>query len=213
MENTTAQIVVDQCDTMVFSVVSRPSIDESHFIWGIYEASDSPTDVLDPAGTIGPVPYFVNDQYAGRTVKVTGLDPGKYYVRIHVWDEVSCTDNIEMHLMEVIETPPLAEIFGDSLCEGLVPIIRIVFTGLGPWDVRYTYGNESNEVNLMGIVEPELTIPIMYPLPVGETEFWIMEVVENNGVCRVVNSTDSEKAKVVIFPKPVNSPIYLKDGD
>ena len=45
--NAGAQITVNECDTMEFEVVSRPSIDESHFVWGIYNSSPGTTDVLD----------------------------------------------------------------------------------------------------------------------------------------------------------------------
>ena len=210
VENSTAQIVVDQCDTMEFSVTSRPSIDETHFVWGIYNASTDPTDVLDPTGTLDPAIMFVDGQYAGRTVKVIGLQPGKYYVRIHVWDEVSCTDNIEMHLMEVLENLPEAFIEGDSTCIGDPLLVKIVFTGTGPWDVIYTYGDESNAVNLYGIAEQEYIISAPM-LPVGTTDFWIMEVVKDNGTCRIVNSIPSERVGVLIYPKPAGSKIYLKE--
>ena len=213
VEKSTAQIVVEQCDTMEFSVTSRPSIDDLHFVWAIYNSSVNPTDILDPAGALDPVIYFVDGMYAsgvGRTVKVINLQPGKYYVRIHVWDEVSCTDNVEMHLLEVLEKDIEAFIEGDSTCIGDPPIIKIVFTGIGPYDVIYTYGDETNAVNLNGIIGPEYVIPAPM-LPVGPTDFWIMEVVEDNGTCRIVNSTPSERVGVLIYPKPVGSKIYLKE--
>jgi len=203
------KIVVNQCDTMEFSVVSRPSIDETHFVWAIYNSSPTPTDVLDPATALDPALYFVDGQYAGRTVKVKGLDPGEYYVRIHVVDEISCTDNIEMHVMEVIETLPEAELFGDSVCIGEPALLRVIFTGKGPFDITYTFGDGSNIVNLNGIVEEDRSIPIMVPLPVGETKFWVMTVTDQ---C-TVNSYEADPSKVgvFIFPKPTNSPIYLKE--
>jgi len=204
-----AQIVVDQCDTMEFSVVSRPNIPETHFVWAIYNSSEDPTDVLDPAGALDPTPLFVDGQYAGRTVQVTGLQAGKYYVRIHVWDDVTCTDNIEMYVMEVIENLPTAELFGDSLCIGEPAEIKIIFTGIGPYDIEYTYGDGTNIVNLNGIVENEITIPITNPLPVGTTNFWVMTVTDQ---C-TVNSyeLDPVEVGVIIYPKPANSKIYLKE--
>lgn len=219
VENSTAQIVVDQCDTMEFSVTSRPNIPETHFVWGIYEASPNPTDILDPAGTLDPALYFVDGMYAsgedpnlGRTVKVTGLEPGKYYVRIHVVDEASCTDNIEMHLMEVIETAPQIVLEGDEACIGEPVVVRIIFSGTGPYEVNYSYGDEltGNVVNMNGTTDgSEIFIPIMSPLPVGETKFWVMEVTDD---CKVYTYEEDERPNtgILIFPKPVNSPIYLK---
>jgi hypothetical protein len=209
VEKTTAQIVVDQCDTMEFSVVSRPNIPETHFVWAIYNSSDDPTDVLDPAGALDPTPLFVDGMYAGRTVRVTGLGAGKYYVRIQVWDEVTCTDNVEMYVMEVIENLPTAELIGDSLCIGEPAEIKIIFTGKAPYNVEYTYGDGTNIVNLNGIIEDEITIPITVPLPVGTTNFWVMTVTDD---C-TVNSyeLDPEEVGVLIYPIPVNSKIYLKE--
>ncbi len=213
VENSTAQIVVDQCDTMEFSVTSRPSIDESHFVWAIYEASDSPTDVLDPAGAIGPVPYFVNDQYAGRTVQVVGLAPGKYYVRIHVWDEVTCTDNIEMYVMEVIESTIDFELVADSVCIGEPSTVRIIFSGTGPYIIEYTVGDEvtPSVVNLNGdVIGPEVTIPITQLLPVGETTFWVIRIEDD---CKAYEYPVDERPNVgvLIYPKPTSSQIYLKE--
>ena len=211
VENTTAQIVVDQCDTMEFSVVSRPSIDETHFVWAIYNSSPTPTDVLDPTTSLDPALYFVDGQYAGRTVKVTGLAPGEYYVRIHVWDEVTCTDNVEMYVMEVIENKPTVELVGDSLCiDEQPPEVKIIFTGVAPYELYYSYDDGNTILNMNGITEPEYTLQILDPLPEGETTFWVMEVGDG---CTVNTYEESERPSVgvIIYPIPTNSKIYLKE--
>lgn len=208
--NASAQIEVNQCDTMEFSVVSRPGIPQTHFVWAIYNSSDSPTDVLDPAGALDPAIHFVGGQYAGSSVLVTGLEVGKYYVRINVWDEISCTDNIEMYVMEVLDTELEAELFGDSLCIGDPAMVKIIFTGIGPYNITYTYGDGSNVVNLNGISEPEYYIPFTeLPILTTTTQFWIMEVSND---CKVRSyESEPQKVGVVIFPKPSNSKIYLKE--
>uniref|UniRef100_UPI003217FB64 hypothetical protein n=1 Tax=uncultured Draconibacterium sp. TaxID=1573823 RepID=UPI003217FB64 len=211
-----AQITVYECDTMTFSVTSRPNIPETHFVWGIYNASPNPTDVLDPSTTLDPALYFVDGMYAsgeGRSVQVTGLAPGKYYVRIHVWDEVSCTDNIEMYVMEVLESELEMEMYADSVCIGEPTNVYIRFTGRGPYKITYTVGDEltPSVVNLNGVVEnPEITIPILQPLPVGETTFWVIKVEDS---CKAYEFTESERPStgIVIYPKPTQSKIYLKD--
>ena len=208
-----AQIVIQECDTMTFSVTSRPNIPETHFVWGIYNASPSPTDVLDPATTLDPALYFVDGQYAGSTVEVTGLAPGEYYVRIHVWDEVSCTDNIEMYVMEVTESSLDMEVYADSVCIGEPTNVYIRFTGRGPYTVTYTIGDAvtPSVVNLNGAEEdPELVIPVTEPLPVGETTFWVISVEDG---CKAYEYPESEQPStgIVIFPKPVQQPIYIKE--
>lgn len=214
--NAGAQIVVEECDTMEFSVVSRPNIPETHFVWGIYEASDTPTDVLDPAGTLDPALYFVDGMYAsgeGSTVKVTNLPPGSYYVRIHVWDEVSCTDNVEMYVMEVLEKEIDFELVADSVCIGDPTTVRIIFSGVGPYIIHYTIGDQvtPSVFNLNGeVVGPEISIPITELLPEGETSFWIMEVSDD---CKVQSYEVDERPRtgIMIYPKPEQSRIYLKD--
>lgn len=209
--NARAQIVVSQCDTMEFSVVSRPSIDESHFVWGIYNSSPDPVDVLDPATTLDPALYFVNGQYAGRTVQVTGLNPGVYYVRIEVWDEVSCTNNVEMYVLEVIEHELALELTGDSACIGDPVMIKLVFSGTAPYDAQLTYTNVdgTQSIYLNGVTENEIMYPIMDPLPVGETEFKVMTI--SDGCIKNYALPDPEKAKIVIYPNPTNSRIYQVD--
>lgn len=209
-----AQIVVDQCDTMEFSVTSRPSIDETHFVWAIYNSSPTITDVLDPTTALDPAIMFVDGQYAGRKVKVTGLNPGKYYVRIHVVDEISCTDNIEMYVMEVIETIPEIVLEGDSVCIGEPVVVKIIFTGLGPYTIDYGYGDEltGNVVNMNGVIVdgPEYSLPIIDPLPVGPQTFWVIKVEDD---CKAYEYpvVDRPRTGILIYPKPTNSKIYVND--
>ncbi|MCK3684021.1 hypothetical protein [Maribellus sp. YY47] len=216
-----AQIVVEECETMTFSVDSRPGINDLNFVWGIYTASSQPKDVLDPAGTLDPALYFVDGMYAsgvGRSVKVTGLEPGKYYVRIHVWDEISCTDNIEMYVMEVIESTLDMKIYADSVCIGEATNVYIRFTGVGPYEIQYVIGDEltPSVINLVGTeADPEIIIPITRLLPVGETKFWVMKVTDNCKVYSYEEVAPEERpgTGILIYPKPTKQPIYLKEND
>ncbi|WP_340111471.1 hypothetical protein [Maribellus mangrovi] len=209
-------ISVNECDTMTFSVTSRPGIPEPHYVWGIYEASSGTTDVLDPAGTLDPALHFVDGMYAsgeGSTVQVVGLTPGFYYVRIHVIDEESCTDNIEMYVLEVLESTLDLEVYADSVCIGEPTNVYIRFTGIGPYDVYYTIGDQvtPSVVNVMGgVPDPEIAIPITEPLPVGETTFWIIKVEDN---CKAYEYSVDERPNtgILIYPKPAKQPIYLKE--
>nr|WP_319270998.1 hypothetical protein [uncultured Draconibacterium sp.] len=209
-------IVVEECDTMTFTVDSREYIHETRFVWGIYNASDDPVDVLDPNTTLDPALYFVDGMYAsgvGKTVKVSQLPVGRYYVRIHVWDEEDCTDNVEMYVMEVIESTLEMEISADSVCIGEPTNVYIRFTGRGPYEVQYTIGDQvtPSVVNVMGDVDdPELVIPVTDPLPVGETTFWIIRVEDN---CKAYEYDVDERpgTGILIYPKPSQSQIYLKD--
>ena len=214
--NAGAQITVNECDTMEFEVVSRPGIDESHFVWGIYNSSPDPTDVLDPSGTLDPALYFANGQYAGRKVQVVNLPVGVYYVRIHVWDEITCTDNIEMYVLEVIETIPQVELYGDSVCVGDPPVIRIVFTGVGPYTINYTYGDEitGTYVNVNGVIVdgPEVTIPIMDAFPAGDNYYFKVNQIMDECKTHIFDEADKPRTGIIIYPKPTNSQIYQQDN-
>jgi len=211
------RITVEQCDTMTFSVDSRPNIDDTHFVWDIYEASDQPKDVLDPAGALDRN-LFVDGMYAGRSVKVTGLEPGRYYVRIHLWDEISCTDNIEMYVMEVVESTLDMKVWADSVCIGEATNVYIRFSGLGPYTVEYRVGDEltSSVINFLGTPEePDLRIPITQILPVGETKFWVMKITDDCKVFSYEEVAPEERpgTGILIYPKPTKQPIYLKEND
>jgi len=214
--NASAQIVVEQCDTMTFSVDSREYISETRFVWGIYEVSEQPVDILDTIGLLESDTYFVDGLYAsgvGKTVKVTGLDPGKYYVRIHVWNEEDCTDNVEMYVMEVVESSVDMTLYADSVCIGEATNVYIRLTGYGPYDIYYTVGDEETPsvVNVAGGVEnPEIVIPITQPLPEGETTFWVIKVEDD---CKAYEYPIDERPStgVLIYPKPTKQPIYLKE--
>jgi hypothetical protein len=210
-------ISIDECDTMVFSVTSRPQIPEPHYVWAIYNSSPTPTDVLDKTTQLDPDLYFVDGMYAsgeGSSVKVTGLEPGVYYVRIYVLDEESCTDNVEMYVMEVREKELDFTLEADSVCIGEPTTVRIIFSGIGPYTIQYTIGDAltPSTYNLNGdVVGPVIEIPITEPLPVGETPFWIMEIVD--GVCKTYQYTDEDRpgTGILIYPKPAKQPIYLKE--
>lgn len=195
-------IEVNQCETFEFSVVEWPG---DRYTWDLYR--DSTVNFAWEKGDVGPVPYFEDGMYEGNTVRVNFLETGRYFLRVMVWDEVACTNNLLVFSINVLESLPEAVFLGDSVCIGDPPLVKIVFTGLGPWNVTYTYGDESNAVNINGIVEEEYTIPVP-PLPVGTTDFWVMEVSDD---CTVNSYPVPQKVGVVIFPIPVSSRIYLKD--
>jgi len=194
---------VEKCETLEFSVDKIPG---DRYTWDIYR--DSTVNFATQKGDVDPVTYFENSHYEGSTVRVNWLDAGRYFVRLMVWDEVNCTNNLLVYLVDVRETPLMAEITGDSLCFGDLALVKIVLTGRGPYDLTYTYvsnGNGANEVNvnLVGLVEEEFTVALP-PLPVGITEVWVQQIIDE---C-TENLVPTEKARVVIFPKPVQSRIY-----
>jgi hypothetical protein len=197
-------IEVEKCETIEFSVVDWPG---DRYTWDLYR--DSTVNYAKVKGDVDPVTYFEKSQYEGHTVRVNWLDTGRYFLRVMVWNEVECTNNLILFLVDVIEEIPMAEVYGDSTCVGDVSFVRIVFSGHGPWDFKYSYssdayGNTVQSVNFH-TEDDEVTIP-MPPLPVGTTDFWVDEIITN---C-TINMIPSDKARILIYPKPSHSKIYLK---
>ncbi|GAB1451522.1 hypothetical protein MASR2M47_15780 [Draconibacterium sp.] len=199
-------IEVEKCETIEFSVVDWPG---DRYTWDLYR--DSTVNYAKEKGDVDPVPYFEKGMYQGHTVQVNWLDTGRYFLRVMVWNEVECTNNLILFLVDVIEVIPEAELYGDSTCVGDPSFVRVVLSGRGPWDLNYSYQSDGNgnnivSVNMNGITENEFTIA-MPPLPVGATEIWVNEIITQ---CSI-NLIPSDKGRILIYPKPAQSKIYLKD--
>jgi hypothetical protein len=203
-------IVVSEHDTIEFSVVEFPG---DRYTWDIYV--DPTINFALENDRLDPALYFVDGMYEGSTVLVTNLEPGLYFVRVMVWDEVACTNNLLVYSLEVLEVPE-ADLYGEEACFGDPTFLRVVLTGVGPWEVIYTDGIDSKQVNLNGNPGEEqyiLVTPIMME-PVDEViiyEYWI-EYIKDLGTGGE-NFKPSDKARIVIYPIPANSKIYLKDEE
>ena len=203
-QKTVHNIEVEQCETIEFSVVEWPG---DRYTWDLYTELEWDTvNFATQKGNLEPVPYFDKGMYQGSTVEVHWLDTGKYFLRVMVWDENTCTNNLIVFTVDVLEHVPTGIVEGDSLCYGDPVVFKIILTGNAPWDVTYTYGDGSTIVNLNGLTEPEQTV-FLPPLPAGTHEVWIKEIIDQ---CSN-NMMPSEKGRIVIFPKPSNSKIYPVD--
>jgi len=194
-------IPVDQCESYVFSVDKWPG---DRYTWDLYTELEWDTvNFAQQNGNVTPVPFFEDGNYQGSTVTVNWLEPGRYFLRVMVWDEVSCTNNLLVFSVTVKESIPTATIEGSESCYGDPVVFKIILTGRGPWDLVYTYGDGTAVVNLIGAVEPEQTRTLP-ALPAGIFDVWVTEIIDQ---CSS-NLISSDKGRVVIFPKPTNSNIY-----
>ena len=194
-------IEVDQCESYEFSVVNFPG---DRYTWDLYTELEWDTvNFAKQNGNVDRVPFFENGMYEGSTVTVNWLEPGKYFLRLMVWDETTCTNNLIVYLIDVLEHKPVATIEGGEFCYGEPAVFKIVITGLGPWDAIYTYGDGTASINLNGNSDEEMTVQLP-SLPVGNTEVWVKQIIDQ---C-TSNLIPSEKGRIVIFPKPANSKIY-----
>ncbi len=198
-------IEVEKCETMEFSVVDWPG---DRYTWDLYR--DSTINYAKTKGDVDPASYFEKGMYQGSTVQVHWLDTGRYFLRVMVWNEIECTNNLILFRINVTEVIPMAEVYGDSTCVGDQSFVRIVFSGHGPWDFKYSYSSDANGNTVQSVnfhtESEELTIP-MPPLPVGLTEVWVDEIITQ---C-TINLIPSDRGRIMIYPKPAQSKIYLKD--
>lgn len=195
------RIEAEQCDITEFSVVEWPG---DRYTWDLYTGLKWDTvNFAWQNGNVEPVPYFENGMYEGSTVRLTGLDPGRYFLRVMVWDEENCSSNLIVFMLDILKHEIDATIEADSVCYGEPVVFKIVLTGLGPWDIKYTYGDGAVVLNLNGITEPEQTVSLP-PLPVGATEVWVKEIIDQ---C-MSNLMPKGKGTIVIYEIPANSGIY-----
>jgi len=194
-------IEVEKCETIEFSVVDWPG---DRYTWDLYtELQWDSVNFAMQKGNVEPAGYFEKGMYEGSTVTVHWLDPGNYFLRVMVWDEKNCTNNLMVYTVEVLEHIPEAIISGDSLCYGDPVVFKIIITGKGKWEAIYTYGDGIASLNLYGENEVEQTVKLP-PLPVGTTEVWVKQIIDE---CNS-NIAPKERGRIVIFPIPTNSKIY-----
>ena len=194
-------IEVEQCETFEFSVVEWPNF---RYTWDLYKDLEwGSVNFATDDGNVDRVPYFENGNYEGSTVRVSGLDPGRYFLRIMVWDDVECTNNLMIFMLDILEYKPEVRFEDASACYGEPVVFKIIFTGTGPWEVEYTYGDGTAVLFLNGDVsEMDFTPPVTLQ---QTTDFWITKI---NNQCIEEIIGVPEKARIVIFPIPSSSKIY-----
>ena len=200
---------IPQCYSYTFAVDEWPG---DRYTWDLYR--DPTADFAYEDKRIDPARYFEDDgNYGGPSVTVNWLDTGIYFLRVMVYDEQNCTNNLMVFRINVLPNEPSLVFEGDSVCEDEVAYVKITFTGMPPWEAQYTYTYEGQSLvlNMSGQTEEEFFMPIT-GLPVGVHEYWVMEVTDQ---CTVKSYPvpNPDKARVVIFPRPVSTKIYLNESE
>lgn len=198
------KLTLPQCDSYEFSVENWPG---DRYTWDLYQ--DTTANFAFAKGDVDPAAYFEDGMYEGSTVTVNWLDPGRYILRVMVWDETTCTNNLMIFYVLITEHVPELVLIGDSVCEDETALLKVVFTGLGPWEAVYTYGDGTDHLNLNG--PDELPFVIEIPgLPVGTREYWVMEVTDQ---CTVHSYPEPypDRARITIFRRPFSQRINVKN--
>jgi len=199
-------IEVDQCDVIDVGVQEFPG---DRYIWDLY--ADSTLNFAIEDGDVDWDIYFEQGIKVGPRIRVHNLPHGIYFLRVMVWDDVQCTNNLLVFKLVVHEVLPTVEGEADPFCFGDLNEARITFTGRGPWDLHYTWDDETGTQILVfeGIVEPifYMPIPIMAP---GKHSLWIMEVKDE---CSVNSFEVPLEVPFIIHSRPRTSRIYLKPDE
>ena len=194
-------IEIDQCDTIKFGVVEWPG---DRYTWDLYTALEWDTvNFAKQDGNVDRAAYFENGNYGGSEVAVHFLESGRYILRVMVWDEVTCTNNLMIFSIDVEEHIPVATITDSMACYGEPAVFKVVITGKGPWEAIYTYGDGTASINLYGEDDNEQIVRLP-ALPPDTYEVWVKQIIDE---CSS-NFLPSQKGRVIIYPKPTNSGIY-----
>lgn len=142
----------------------------------------------------------------GTSITVTWPEPGIYFYKVAAVDAAGCTNNLEVGRIWIREALPTAALRDTAICVGEPGVMTVDLTGHGPWEFTVTDG-----VNNYDFTTPAASDSIFEftftPGPITTTEYWVSVVSDIYGT----NTEPSEKATIIVHPKPEISRIYQYD--
>jgi hypothetical protein len=200
----TAQVPVWQSPPTVFQGETTPLAVEQKpgdtYTWELF--NDSTVNFAVASGTVTAAEaFFVDGIDDAPAVSVTWLEPGVYFYRLMAVDLAGCTNNLRVGRIEVLEALPTAELRDTAICIGEPGAMIVDLTGTAPWNLTLTDG--TNSYPFTGIMDDTFELTFA-PGPKTTTEYWVSQVSDFYGT----NNQPSEKAEMIIYPKPDSSQIY-----
>lgn len=200
-----------QPGNVVYAGQSTPlaveEIEGVSWFWELYNDVDGLNLVEVPGNCPPTEAYFVNGVDTGAAVEVMWLVPGIYYFKVTATNY--CTNNVRVGMMEVLESWSYAVFLDpDPVCAGDTAVLTLEITsGIGPWEVTFTDG--TNLWTITGIEEsPHVFELIPTPTVPGTYQYWVTSVTNGYGF---TNDEPSDPVTLIVYPKPVTSPIYRYD--
>jgi hypothetical protein len=186
------------------SVLSVEKTEGVTYYWELYNDVTGLNLAVVPGNCPPAEAYFVGGVNTGDSVEVMWLVPGTYFYKVTATD--SCTNNIKVGRMEVLEALPYAVFLDPApICTGDTAMLTVEITeGTGPWDVTFTDGTTVWTINDIQ-VSPYIFQLIPTPAVPGSYQYWITSVTDSNGI---TSDTPSAPVTLIVKPKPVTSPIY-----
>lgn len=195
-----------QADTVCAGEVSVWAVENvpgDSYTWELYNDVTGINFATDPGNCPPTDAFFVGGVDTGDSVNVMCLTPGTYFIKVRATN--SCTDNLKVGMIEVVECYSYAEFQEpQDVCEGDTAILTVEITGApGPWDITYTDGTTIwTETGITTSPYSFQLIPT--PTTPGDYTYWITSVSNPY----MTNYIPSAPVTLTVKPKPNTSAIY-----
>jgi len=192
-----AQDTVYAGQTSILSVVDVPG---DTYMWELYHDVTGINLAIDPGNCPLAEAYFTGSN-TGSSVEVMWLVQGTYYFKVTAYNPEGCM-NLKVGAVVVLWEQPTAILATPApICIGDSVHLTVTLTGTAPWSIILTDGTNNWVYSNITASPFNLTVPV---IPMATTTYWISEVTD----AHVTNTTLSPPVVQVVYPKPVNSPIY-----
>lgn len=195
--------IVYQGQTTALAVVDEPG---TTYTWSLFNSAGGVNFATDPENCPPTQAYFVDAINEGASVEVMWLEPGDYFYRVIAVNADGCM-NLKVGRMHVIESMPTAYIEDPgSICVGDSGFLEIHFTGTPPWNfiLEAEDADGITTTTYTNVADNPIVIEVA---PTQTTNYRVIEISDTNGT----NTTPSNTVTLIVYPKPVSSPIYQYD--
>lgn len=179
------------------------------YTWDLYNTADNVNFATDGPNILPGEADFIGGN-TGPKVTVQWLQAGTYFFRVMAVDEVACTNNLRVGMIEVLASRPTAdiELSPNEICISEPATITVNLTGHPAW----SFDLEAEDAD--GVIETKTYEDI------GENDLpYEIEVSpDQTTIYRIINLKDrygesldpSNSVELTVHPLPQMSPIYLK---
>jgi len=177
------------------------------YSWDLYNTAEN-VNFATVSGNVLPEEAIFVSGNTGPTVTVQWLKAGIYFFRVMAVDEVACTNNLRVGMIEVLASRPTAEIHlsPTEICISEPATITVNLTGHPAW----SFDLEAEDQN--GVIETKTYNNI------GDDSYEITVSPDQTTIYRVINLKDkygeslapSDSVELTVHPLPQMSPIYLR---
>jgi len=192
-------------EPMTFTV-NVNTAQEDNIIWEIYSDYTGINLAAVPGNC--PIPAsaeFIGGDNTGSSIGIVWHVPGIYLVKVRAINDCP-TDNMEVYLIEVLESLPTAVIEPPGvICEGDDGTLTLTLDGDLPFTIQLTADDGINPPTVTtytNVVDNPFIITVN---PTVTTTYTITQVIDVDGT---VNNNPSDSVTLIVNPRPTNTVIY-----